>query len=466
MHHPPSRRSRWRPALLVVGCLCAAVARADDDPDPRRAIGPGLVPFVPSAVSRPDGWPGKAAGDAVADALEETDAAPKRLSEEPAADGSVNAERHVLSSIRAKPGGPLRAVDGGVVPATFEEPVDGRSGPAALPEAVALEGTRVVARVGPEVVLESDLLTPKALEWLENVSPGLTPEQVRDLRTQICRQVVGQHVETLLVYVDACREIPEDKLPEVRQNVDKAFDTQMLPNLLREAGVANIIEYEQVLKARGQSLDSMRKMFFERGLAQEWLRKNVEDSGEIPHAEMIAWYQNHLADYDYPAKARFEALTVKTELKRSRQAAWDLLAEMGNEVLAGRPFADVATSRSEGPTARSGGRFDWTSKGSLASKLLDEAIFTLPVGQLSAILEEEKALHIVRVTERVEAGRTPFIEAQTGIRDTLRQERREKLMNEYLTRLRGRTPVWTAFDTSGLGGQAVTAGRPATMTTR
>jgi parvulin-like peptidyl-prolyl isomerase len=139
---------------------------------------------------------------------------------------------------------------------------------------------------------------------------------------------------------------------------------------------------------------------------------------------------------------------------------------MGNEVLAGRPFAEVAASRSEGPTARSGGRFDWTSKGSLASKLLDEAIFTLPIGQLSAILEEEKALHIVRVTERVEAGRTPFIEAQTGIRDTLRQERRQKSMNDYLSRLRGRTPVWTAFQNAPPGGQAVTAGRPTTATTR
>ena len=478
MHHPPTRRSRrpapraacrqppgWR-ALFLIALLVTPAGRADEEPDPRRAISPGLVPFVPSAVSRPDGWPGKAAGDAVADALEETDAAPKRLPEEPAADGSVNAERHVLSSIRSKPGGPLRATAGDVVPATFEETAAGQPGAAGLPEPVLLEGTRVVARVGPEVVLESDLLTPKALEWLESVSPGLSPEQVRELRAQICRQVIDQHIETLLVYVDACREIPEDKLPEVRQNVDKAFDEQMVPNLLRESGAANIIEYEHLLKARGQSLDSMRKMFFERGLAQEWLRKNVDDTGEIPHAEMIAWYQNHLSEYDYPAKARFEALTVKTELKRSKQQAWDLLAEMGNEVLAGRPFAEVAASRSEGPTARNGGRFDWTSKGSLASKLLDEAIFTLPIGQLSAILEEEKALHIVRVTERVEAGRTPFIEAQTGIRDTLRQERREKSMNDYLSRLRGRTPVWTVFQNASPGGQAVTAGRPTTTTTR
>jgi hypothetical protein len=458
MHHL-SHRFRRRPlawpvlALAWLGALVVP-ARGADDPDPRRAIDPGLVPFVPSTVSRPDGWPGTAAGKAVADALEE--------SQTPAAaDGSVDAERHVLSSIRAKPGGPLRVTGDGVVPANFEQAADGPAPSRGLPEPVLLEGTRIVARVGPEVVLESDLLTPKALEWLEQVSPGLTPEQVRELRAQICQQVIGQHVETLLVYVDACREIPSDKLPEVRQNVDKAFDEQMLPGLMQEAGVGNSIEYEQLLKSRGQSLETMRKMFFERGLAQEWMRKNVDSADEIPHAELIAWYQNNLADYEFPAKARFEAITVKTELKRSRQAAWDLLASMGNEVLAGRPFTDVAKARSEGPTARDGGRFDWTSKGSLASKLLDEAIFTLPIGQLSAILEEENALHIVRVTERVEAGRTPFLEAQTGIRATLRQERREKQTKDYLAKLKARTPVWTVFDTPA-GSTPMTAARPTT----
>jgi hypothetical protein len=322
--------------------------------------------------------------------------------------------------------------------------------------------------VGPEVVLEADLLTPKAIEWLEKVTPGMPPEQVRQLRLQICQQVLPQHVETLLVYVDACREIPEDKLPEIRANVDRAFDEQQLPRLMKDANVANSLEYEKSLRASGMSLDRMRKMFFERGLAQEWLRKNVKADEEIPHAELIAWYQNHLSDYDYPAKARFEAISVKTGLKRSRREAWEMLAAMGNEVLAGRPLADVARERSEGPTATSGGGFDWTGKGSLSSARLDEAIFALPVGQLSTIIEDGEQLHIVRVTERKEAGRTPFTEAQVEIRETLIAERRQQASDEYLAKLRQRTPVWTVFDDRGSSplDPQFTAGRPASSMAR
>jgi len=451
---PMPRRSTVRRLTAAVVIACAAADAPAQTAPPRTAVPAAQGPTIPAATSRPSDWPTAQGGPS---------------------------DNHVLSSIRTNPGAPLepvgsliaaevaRAVASGtaggeVTPATFETP----AAAAGEPVYQSLETALVVARVGPEVVLEADLLTPKAIEWLEKVTPGMPPEQVRQLRLQICQQVLPQHLETLLVYVDACREIPEDKLPEIRTNVDRAFDEQQLPRLMKEADAPNSLEYEKSLRARGMSLDRMRKMFFERGLAQEWLRKNVKPDEEIAHAELIAWYQNHLADYDYPAKARFEAITVKMGLKRSRREAWEMLAAMGNEVLGGRPLADVARERSEGPTASSGGEFDWTGKGSLTSARLDEAIFSLPVGQLSTIIEDGEQLHIVRVTDRKDAGRTPFTEAQVEIRETLLTERRQQATDDYLGKLRQRTPIWTVFDDGGSSplDPQFTAGRPASTTTR
>ena len=394
-----------------------------------------LVPHIPRAVSRPDSWPGAKRGPA--------------------------GDNHVLSSIRSRPGDPIEPIEpdadegadgqGPVLPASWAEPTS-----TDVDEGEPLDGVTVMARVGPEVVLEADLLTPTALEWLAKVTPGMKPDQIRDLRRQICRQVLPQHVDSLLVYVDACRTIPEERLPEIEKKVNEAFDSQQLPQMVKQAGCDSAAEYEALLRSRGQSLERVRKMFFERALAQQWMQQKVDIDTEIPHADMIAFYQGHLADYDFAAKARFEQLTVKVG-KRSRQEAWNLLAAMGNDVLEGRSFADVARERSEGPTASSGGAFDWTTRGSLVSKVVDEAIFTLPVGELSAILEEPAALHIVRVVERVDAGRVPFIEAQTGIREQLSEERRKRELDDYLAKLRQRTPVWTAFD-EGAGGVRQTAG--------
>jgi len=387
----------------------------------------------------------------------------------------------VLSSILPNPGGPLEPIatpinaadakvagKSGVIQAGFEETLPSGAAAAGPPAGVqSLDNARVVARVGPEVVLEGDLLTPTALAWLDKVSGGLTPEQIRELKTQICRQVIKQHVESMVIYVDACRTIPEDRIPEIEKKVNEAFDQQQLPRLVNDAGVANALEYDQLLRSRGQSLDRIRKTFFERALAQQWIQQKVVNDGEIPHAEMIAWYQNHLAEYDYPAKARFEQLTVKITAGRPRGQAWNMLAAMGNDVMQGKPFADVARSRSEGPTAATGGSYDWTTRGSLVSKVVDEAVFTMPVGQLTAILDDGSALHILRVNERIDAGRTPFIEAQVGIRNQLQDERRKRQMEEYFATVRDRTPVWTIFDDEPGGGptQAAseTASQPRTL---
>ena len=423
-------------------------------PASRSMVGPGQMPHVPKAVSRPEGWPGGKG------------------------DGKGGSDNHVLSSILPNPGGPLEPIaaptkttdaktsgKSGVIQAGFEETLPSGAAAAGQPAGMqSLDNARVIARVGPEVVLEGDLLTPTALAWLDKVSGGLTPEQVRELKTQICRQVIKQHVESLIVYVDACRTIPEDRLPEIQKKVNEAFDQQQLPRLVKDAGVANGLEYDQLLRSRGQSLDRIRKTFFERALAQQWIQQKVVNDGEIPHAEMISWYQNHLADYEYPAKARFEQLTVKVTPSRPRGQAWNMLAAMGNEVMQGKPFADIARARSEGPTAATGGGYEWTTKGSLVSKVVDEAVFTLPIGQLSAILDDGSALHIVRVTERTDAGRTPFIEAQVGIRNTLQDERRKRQMEEYLATVRDRTPVWTIFDDEPGGGPVENATQPGTQT--
>lgn len=462
---PPvvSLRSAARAALLLLAAAAAAgpVEAADPQPTVPPALEPimrpsQIVPEQPKAISRPESWPSgqKTAGN-------------------PDAIG-----KHILSSIRENPGAPLEpfdaitpeAVAGTVIQAQYTESF---VPPQLPPSATAtsqdlarlnmqsLETAMVVARVGPEVVLEGDLMTPAASEWLAKVSPGLEPEQVRQLKLMIYKQVLPPHVETLLVFIDACRTIPEERLPEIEAKVNEAFDESQLPKMMQEAGVTGIREYEQKLKSQGQSLDRMRKMFFERALAQQWLSTQVETNDEIPHADMIAWYENHLADYDFPAKARFEQLTVKITPTQSRDRAWNKLAAMGNEVFGGRPFADVAREKSEGPTASSGGGFDWTTKGALVSKAVDEAIFTLPVGQLSTILDDGSALHIIRVTERTEAGRTPFIEAQIGIREQLLQDRKKTEMEAYLKRLKDRTPVWTVFETDPA--DTVTAGRPASL---
>jgi peptidyl-prolyl cis-trans isomerase C len=85
---------------------------------------------------------------------------------------------------------------------------------------------------------------------------------------------------------------------------------------------------------------------------------------------------------------------------------------------------------------------------------LDRALFELPIGQLSPIIEDETGYHIIRVLERHPAGRTPFTEVQKEIKKKLQEEKRKAAFAEYVARLRREIPVWTIYDhVSGATGQ-------------
>jgi parvulin-like peptidyl-prolyl isomerase len=111
----------------------------------------------------------------------------------------------------------------------------------------------------------------------------------------------------------------------------------------------------------------------------------------------------------------------------------------------GPAFAEVAKAKSDGVTASQGGIFDWTTKGALSCAAIDEALFTLQVGQMSPILDSGPAYHIVRVLERREAGRKPFTDVQAEIRDSLKEQRMRAELEVYLTNLRQKARVWTVF---------------------
>ena len=172
-----------------------------------------------------------------------------------------------------------------------------------------------------------------------------------------------------------------------------------------------------MLCKHGSSLDKAKRAYFEQKAGQNMVMRSMKNEAEITHEQMLDYYKDHAADYAIPAKARYEQLTVRFSKFPDPKAAFQAIAAMGNEVyLGGTQFAAVAKKSSQEPNADQGGFHDWTSKGSLASKPVDEAVFTLPLNKLSQIIEDDRGYHILRVLERQEASATPFKDAQVEIR--------------------------------------------------
>lgn len=333
---------------------------------------------------------------------------------------------------------------------SFTAPVAGRDLPPAA-SAIPCEGAQMLGRVGSEVILAKEI--SMGIAELRAKNPNAPPEALEAEIRKVLKQRLEQKIEEKLVYLDAKRSIPADNFPKVQDNVAREFESSQVPRLMKATNARTRQEMENALEAAGTSLEMQKRNFVEQVLAHEWLKQQTKFDEDVSHDQALMYYHDHVAQFEKPARARWEQLTVRVSRFASREAAYAAMAQMGNQVLDGAPLAAVAKAQSHGATAPDGGRWDWTTQGSLTSQLLDKAVFGegqrpgLPVGALSPILEEEQALHIIRVVEREPPRRVPFVEAQVGIKKKIRAERETKARQDYLAKLRREMPVWNAFDT-------------------
>jgi hypothetical protein len=312
-------------------------------------------------------------------------------------------------------------------------------------EAVPCEGAQILARVGPRVILASEILPP-INERLAQYKDKIPPSQVEGVRKQLMRQALENRVEIQRVFCDAERKIPAENLTKIKERVAEQFELMEVPRRIKDAKLDSRRELEEKMVALGTSLEREKRAYIERYICIQWLDQESATSKEVSHEELRAYYQEHLADFEHPARARWEQLMVRKSSRQSNAETRATLARMGNQVIQGASFAEVAKKESQGPTASRGGVQDWTTKGSLVSEPLDQALFGLPVGQLSQIIEDSQGFHIIRVIEREDASRTPFEQAQSDIRKKIGERREVEARKKYLAKIREEIPVWTIFD--------------------
>lgn len=310
---------------------------------------------------------------------------------------------------------------------------------------IPFAGTKVLAQVGGEVILVADVAS-YVNEITQKLADQIPPDQLDAFRTARMQERMVQLVEVKLVMQEIRQLVPEENLTKLLTRVGDDFEANELPRALRRSNVTTRAELDGYLRRLGSSLEREKQAYVERVLTMQWVQQQVRRDREVTRDQMFAWYQEHLAEYSHLASVQWEELSVAFTNYSSKTAAYAALAEMGNQVYAGAAWAEVARARSDGATAQQGGLHEETTQGSLKWQNVDEALFSLPVGEMSPILETDRGFMIVRVIARRDAGRTPFAEVQAEIKEKIQQQRLEVEIDAYLNRLREETPIWTAFD--------------------
>jgi len=111
-----------------------------------------------------------------------------------------------------------------------------------------------------------------------------------------------------------------------------------------------------------------------------------------------------------------------------------------DELRGGAEFAVLARKYSQGPRAEQGGDLGYYKKDQMRPKL-DEAAFSLKVGENSGIIETDLGYHILKCTGKKEAYQKPLEDLWDEIEDQLFQEEYQRRYDKWIDELRSRAYI-------------------------
>jgi parvulin-like peptidyl-prolyl isomerase len=323
----------------------------------------------------------------------------------------------------------IQAVAAQAIEADMEPPPD------------AKEAGQIAARVGDEVITLYELQTA-VHDLLKDAPRGQKP--TGEELNIIAFRLLERMVQRSLILQQARRN--ELKKPiawqMINQLAEEAWQKERVPELLKQAQAENEYELKQKLSERGMSLENMKSAFQKDHISRDYLRMKVASKGRVDLPEIRAYYAAHREDAEFHRDPLVTWREVKIALEKhpDRASARKKAEAVLGRLRRGEDFAKVAEAEGEGPNAKQGGLWE-TAPDSYAIPAVNEALGTLPLNQVSQILEGPESYHLVVVEGRRAAGVAPFEEVQGEIRNKLTEQKIMKEMEAYIVRLTERTPV-------------------------
>ncbi len=321
-----------------------------------------------------------------------------------------------------------------------------------------IDGTEVIARINDQAILACEILWEVNLIIEENQG-NFDPSQIEEVREQVIQMQLRNYIDLRLAYLDFLSKAKNADLNAIRKQVEAPFFEGgpsgdmpgTVPGLMKALQVSTQQELERRLLELGTSLNDRRDAFADRTIAMQWMREKVRIE-KPDHTDLVKYYQSNRTEFAFPSQARWEELMVQFDNHPDKMAARAKLVRVGNQAwnrLQATPdtsqpiLGDIARAESEGFNAAEGGLYDWTIEGTLRDDTLEVALFTLPAGKLSPILESTVGFHILRVVERRDAGERPFLEVQDEIRKKIEDQRFNEGMAKAIVELRKGVRIWT-----------------------
>lgn len=257
-----------------------------------------------------------------------------------------------------------------------------------------------------------------AIGWMLMVGVVFTPVLAEDrVLARIGNQVITESdLKYMLEGFD-----PEDQTPDTRrQALDYLVNTMVIASEAQNQG----FDKDPIVQKK---LDLARTKL----LAMLYMAKLTETLPPPTEAQAKQYYEKNKEQFVIPESVRLYHVLVKTD--KDAQEALKRLKK-------GEKFSEVASQMSLCDSRAMGGDLGWRPRGQLV-KEVEDAAFAMNPGQISGPVKSEYGLHVLFLEDKKAAQPQSFEQVKEQILDVLRANAQEDYLNGIAQKLRQKMNV-------------------------
>jgi len=202
-------------------------------------------------------------------------------------------------------------------------------------------------------------------------------------------------------------------------------------------------DLQKTLDQEGTTMPAYRKEIRDQLMRIKLIRRDIKSRVAVTDEEIGEYYRKHREDYEGKESVRIKQILLlmpKGEDPAAKEKRRADARQIHQRLLNGEPFDQVSARYSEGPDAAGGGDIGYVEKGVILHEV-EEAAFSLPLHQISGVIETEVGFHIIQVVDRRGAGVKAIESVREEIREKIDREKMEKKFEEWLGALRKKSHI-------------------------
>ena len=252
---------------------------------------------------------------------------------------------------------------------------------------------------------------------------GNRAAQLKNLGTARLKEMIEQNAQTLAEKKLLLNVAKKAKTILPQAEVDSVLNTQYL----RAGSEENFLTS---LKSNGISLENVKNEI-QIGLTIQHYLDNLHTSEtQVTEEEIQQAYKE-----DKTASVRHILLNTEGKRDSTKQEIRKKMEEVLARARKGENFADLAKIYSEDPGSKNnGGLYENFGRGRMV-KPFEEAAFSVPVGEISDIIETRFGYHILKVIERKKET-SPLEEMRPQLQAQIKQKKQNEAYQTHITKLK------------------------------